>query len=317
MQTNAPQITVLMPAYNAAAYIREAIDSVLQQTFTDFELLIVNDGSTDETVDIIRSYEDNRIVLINQANGGVADALNTGLKHARAPYIARFDADDICYHKRLEIQYDFMLSNPEYIILGSAADYMDMQGGYVFNYQPAGHSDDQIQQLDYTVCPFIHSTVFYKKAVVVEAGGYNTHAYGFEDHFLWRQILKQGKVFNFSQSLITVRLNPSSVTMDEKWCSQRFLHIKYSALQKTCITEAQGEELFHISATEHKAEIKEGAYHALLAKKFLWNNHQPKKARENLREVLSVNRLHWKSYGLFALSFLPEGVLLKLYNTIK
>lgn len=317
MPDNTPQITVLMPAYNAAAYISDAINSVLQQSFTDFELLIVNDGSTDDTVNVIGSFTDSRIVLINQINGGVAAALNTGLAHARAPYIARFDADDICYHKRLEIQYDFMRSNPDYIILGSAADYMDMQGNYVFNYQPAAHNDDQIQHLHYTVCPFIHSTVFYKKSIVLEAGGYNTHAYGFEDHFLWRHILKKGRVFNFSQPLITVRLNPGSVTMDEKWCSQRFLHIKYAALQKASITPTQGDELAHISKTEHKPEIKEGAYHALLAKKFLWNNHQPAKARENLKEVLSVNRLHWKSYGMFMLSFLPAGILLKLYNTIK
>src|SRR5476651_1795687 len=113
MDINNPPITVLMPAYNAGKYIGDAIKSVLEQSFGDFELLIVNDGSTDDTVKIIESFHDPRIRVIHQDNQGVAAALNNGLKHARSPYIARFDADDICSHKRLEIQYDFMLSNPE------------------------------------------------------------------------------------------------------------------------------------------------------------------------------------------------------------
>jgi glycosyltransferase involved in cell wall biosynthesis len=317
METKQPAITVLMPAYNAANYIAEAIDSVLQQTFTNFELLIINDGSTDDTVNIIRSFNDSRIVLINRNNGGVAEALNTGLYYALAPYIARFDADDVCHPKRLETQYEFMLSNPEYHIVGSAADYMDMDGHYVFNYQPPAHNNEQIQHLDYTLCPFIHSTVFYKKDVVLAAGGYNKNALGFEDHFLWRSMVKNGKAFNFSQSLIKVRLNPESVTIDEKWCTREFRHIKYSALQKVHITDAQGAELYQIARAQYRPQIKQGAYYALLAKKFLWNNHQPAKARQNLKEVLQVNRLDWMSYGLFLLSFLPERILLKIYNTIK
>ncbi|MEO6522702.1 MAG: glycosyltransferase [Mucilaginibacter sp.] len=317
MEASKPVITVLMPAYNAARYIAEAIESVLLQTFANFELLIVNDGSTDATVDVIKSFNDTRIVLINRNNGGVAKALNTGLEYARADYIARFDADDICHPKRLEIQYGFMGSNPDYHILGSAADYMDMAGNYVFNYQPPGHSNEQLQYLDYTLCPFIHSTVFYKKDEIIAAGGYDPNALGFEDHLLWRNILKKGKVFNLSQSLIKVRLNPESVTIDEKWCPREFRQIKYSALQKGTISEGQGNELYRIAREQYRPEIKEGAYYALLAKKFLWNNHQPIKARENLKEVLQVNRLDWRSYGLFMLSFLPAGLLLKLYNTIK
>src|ERR1700755_1199399 len=118
METN-PMITVLMPAYNAEHYIAEAIASVLQQTYANFELVIVNDGSTDGTRNIIKTFRDPRIKLIDQANMGVAAALNTGLGHARAPYIARFDADDICYPERLEKQLDFLQSNPDYILVGS------------------------------------------------------------------------------------------------------------------------------------------------------------------------------------------------------
>jgi glycosyltransferase involved in cell wall biosynthesis len=91
-----PKITVLMPAYNAEKYIAEAINSVLDQTFSEFELLIVVDGATDRTLAIAASFTDERIVLIPKAHSGIADTLNYGLALARAPLIARFDADDWC-----------------------------------------------------------------------------------------------------------------------------------------------------------------------------------------------------------------------------
>src|SRR4051812_44490454 len=102
-----PKVTVLMPAYNADKYIEDGISSVLSQTFTNFELLIINDGSTDNTLKVIESIRDKRIVVISQENKGVSAALNLGLAHARAPYIARFDADDICLPNRLKVQYEF------------------------------------------------------------------------------------------------------------------------------------------------------------------------------------------------------------------
>jgi glycosyltransferase involved in cell wall biosynthesis len=317
METHNPDVTVLMPAYNAGQYIADAITSVLQQTFTNFELLIVNDGSTDDTLKVIDGFNDPRIVVINQPNGGVAAALNTGLQHARAPYIARFDADDICYPKRLETQYDFMVSNPQYDILGSAVDYMDMDGHHVFNFQPPAYSDEQIQQLKYTICPFIHSSVFYKRDIIKSVGGYDKSAYSFEDHLLWCNILSSVKAFNFSQPLIKVRLNPESVTIDEKWRTHRFRKIKYAALKKGYITEEDGLELKRIGARQGKDSVKHGAYYALLGKKFLWNNHQPLKARENLKKVIVINRFDWKSYVLILCSFLPGNTLLKLYNTGK
>ncbi len=314
---NDPKITVLMPAYNAGSYIGEAISSVLKQSFTDFELLIVNDGSTDDTVQIINSFHDQRIVLISQENRGIAAALNAGLKVARAPYIARFDADDVCYPNRLKTQYEFITTYPEYSVIGSAADYMDVKGHFIFTYHPTAHLNEEIQQLKYTVCPFIHSSVFYKKEIITNNGGYNEHAYTFEDHFLWVNILKHEKACNLSLPLIKVRLNPNSITIDEKWRTRQFRDIKYTTLKKRSITAAQGNKLHEIGKKQHSPKIREGAYYALLAKKFLWNNYQPAKARENLKEVLQLNRFDWKSYALFVLTFMPENFLLKLYTIMK
>jgi glycosyltransferase involved in cell wall biosynthesis len=312
-----PKITVLMPAYNTGKYIHEAISSVLQQTFTDFELLIINDGSTDNTLAVINTFTDARIRVINQDNKGVANALNNGLNNARAPYIARFDADDVCYPNRLQVQYDFITAHSDYSIIGSACDYTDVNGEYVFTYQPAAYSNAEIQQLDYKICPFIHSGVFYKKDVVLNAGGYNEHAYTFEDHFLWANILKNEKACNLQQSLIKVRWNPESITIDEKWRTNTFRKIKYNALNKLAITEAGGIKLRQIAKQQHSPRIKEGAYYALLGKKYLWNNYQPVKARQNLIKTLSISPLHIKNYFLLLLSFLPEKTLRSFYHSTK
>ena len=120
-----PRVTVLMPAFNAGKYIAEAIQSVLDQDFTDFELLIVEDGSTDNTKDIINQFHDPRIRSISQPKQlGVACSLNKGLSAAAGYYIARFDADDICFPQRLSRQVNFLDQNDEYILVGADAEYI-------------------------------------------------------------------------------------------------------------------------------------------------------------------------------------------------
>lgn len=248
MPTNSnPHITVLMPVYNAERYIYEAVASVLQQTFENFELLIINDGSTDDTLAIIGQFTDSRIVVHSQPNQGVAVALNNGLRLARAPYIVRFDADDICYADRLQVQYDFMEANPDYTIIGSAADYIDADGSYLFTHKPAAFTNEELQGLSYYICPFIHSTICYRRDAILKKGGYNELAHTFEDHFLWACILSREKACNMPQPLIKVRLNPESVTIDERWHTSAFLSIKKSALKNRSITYADGVQLKEIA----------------------------------------------------------------------
>jgi glycosyltransferase involved in cell wall biosynthesis len=317
MPLDNPAITVLMPAYNAAKYIGEAIASVLEQTFTDFELLIVDDGSTDDTVKVIKSFGDDRIVLISQSNTGVAGALNTGLKYARATLIARFDADDICFPNRLAVQYDFMTRHPGYGIVGSAADYIDADGHYIFTHHTVAHLNEEIQQLKFSICPFIHSSVMYRREVVRSHGGYSEYAHTYEDHFLWMSILKNERACNLSRSLLKVRLNPESVTIDEKWQTGRFLEIKYGSLKKQHIDAALGTELLQLINNQHSRKIKHGAYYALCGKKYLLNNYQPEKARLSVIKAISVHPLRLDNYLLFVVSFLPKHLISWLHQQMK
>ncbi|MBD0294862.1 MAG: glycosyltransferase [Flavisolibacter sp.] len=309
------KLSVIMPAYNAEKYIGEAITSVLEQSFAAFELIIINDGSTDKTKQIIKSFNDERIVLINQENQGLAAALNKGLAQAKAEYVVRFDADDICYKNRLERQYQFLSHNPDYLIVGSAVDYVDEHLNFIFTYHPPASNED-IQLIKQNMCPFIHSSVLFRKEAVIKYG-YSIHAHTFEDHLLWLNVLNEGKAYNLQEPLIKVRLNPHSITIDERWRPRKFHAIKSRALKQKTITAEQGEQLKYIITKQNKKAIKEGAYFSLLAKKYLWNNYQPVKARQSLKRLAATNVFNWRVYFFFLLTFFPEKMLQRSYQLFK
>jgi len=298
-----------MPAYNAGKYIREAVYSVLHQTYHDFELLIINDGSTDNTLELALSFTDPRVIVVNKDHEGIASALNTGLRLANAPFIARFDADDVCIPSRFETQLNFLQDHPDYVLVGSDAEYMLENGEFLFDFKCIAHSNDEVQNNLYVYCPFIHSAVMYRRDEVLKAGGYNIHAHNFEDYLLWTNLAKMGKMQNLREPLIKVRFNPASATIDEKWRGERFRQLKRQATTRGSITEEEGNELLQIIRRQDVRKIKEGAYHALCGKKFLANNYQPKKARRHVRRAISITPLRFDNYLLYAASYLPESVI--------
>ncbi len=303
-----------MPAYNAGEYIREAIKSVLQQSFRNFELLIINDGSTDETLSIALSFLDPRVMVVNKEHEGIAVALNTGLKLASARYIARFDADDICIPHRLEKQFNFLHDHTDYVLVGSDAEYILDNGEFLFSFKCIAHSNEEVQNNLYVYCPFIHSSVMYRREDVLKAGGYNIHAHNFEDYLLWTNLAKAGKMQNLREPLIKVRLNASSSTIDEKWRGERFRQLKRQATTRGSITEEEGNELLEIISKQNVRKIKEGAYHALCGKKFLANNYQPKKARSHVRQAIGIRPLRFDNYLLYAVSYFPEPFIAWLHK---
>ena len=305
IKEKAAKVTVLMPAYNAGKFIAEAIESVLQQTFTDFELVIIDDGSTDNTAEIIQSFSDRRIHLIHQSHNGIAAALNKGLGIVESEYIARFDADDICFPDRLMQQVSFLDENQDYIITGSDAEYISEDGEHLFYFRCIGHTHDEIIEKINSYCPFIHSAVMYRKNAVIKASGYSIHAHNFEDYLLWTQILKFGKFANLPQELIRVRFNPASVTIDERWRGRFFRKLKRDIISKGAITEKEGSHLLSIIKSQDFQNIKEGAYYALCGKKFLLDNHQRKKARPLFSKAICRYPYRLDNYILFLLSFFP------------
>lgn len=309
-----PKVTVLMPAYNAGKYIGAAIDSVLEQTFADFELLIVDDGSNDDTAEVVQGYSDLRIRMVRQDRGGVSMALNRGLEAARGEYICRFDADDICFPERLERQVGFLDGNPAYVIVGSDAEYISEDEEHLFHFSCAGHRHEEIVARLYQHCPFIHSAVMYRKEAIVSAGGYSLLAHNFEDYFLWVRVLAAARCCNLEEALIKVRINPASATIDEKWRGRRFNRLKQQVIRRGTITEKEGEELQSIIQSQETRRIKEGAYHALCGKKFLHENYRPARARWHVTRAIYAHPLRLDNYAMYAASFLPPGLIRWLHR---
>ncbi|ATP58493.1 hypothetical protein CPT03_19505 [Pedobacter ginsengisoli] len=209
-----PKITVFMAAYNAASYIQESIQSILDQTFENFELLIVNDGSTDETVVVINSFKDSRIRLIhNDKNRGLTYTRNVVLNEAKGEYIAILDSDDVAITNRLELQYNFFQEHPEYALCGGHGSVIDEASKPVVDNRftvPIG--PDKIKMTLLFQNTFINSTVMYKTTVLKELNGYNDYAPA-EDYELFIRLSDKYPVANLDTILVKYRIHGSNTSI--------------------------------------------------------------------------------------------------------
>ncbi|MEA5567041.1 glycosyltransferase family 2 protein [Anabaena sp. UHCC 0399] len=207
------KVTVLMPVYNGELYLREAIDSILDQTFQDFEFLIINDGSTDSTREIICSYDDPRIRLIdNDYNLGLTRSLNKGLKLAEGEFIARQDADDISEPERLAKQVAFLETHPEVALVGTWYKDIDPQGSLIGECNLPCNSI-QIRWDILFYCPFVHSGIMFRKYTIGKHIGFYNEAFSYaQDYDLWWRIARHLQVANLNEYLIKLRINPCSMT---------------------------------------------------------------------------------------------------------
>jgi glycosyltransferase involved in cell wall biosynthesis len=190
-----PEISIILPVYNGEKTIRRAVDSIINQTYGTFELLIVNDGSIDNTSKILNSFKDSRVVILEQKNMGLVPSLNRGIMNAKGKYIARMDADDMSLPERLEKQFSFMEKNKSYAIVGTASKVIYSNGKESVRYRPS--NTDSIRKNIVKICPFTHSSILIRKSVLNKIGLYDESMDGskkllVEDYDLWVRILKAG-----------------------------------------------------------------------------------------------------------------------------
>ena len=208
-----PQVSVLLPVYNAQHYLRESIDSILNQSITDFELNIINDGSKDGSKEIIDSYTDPRIKLIDQDNAGLPVSLNRAIAIAKGKYLARQDADDVSLPNRLAEQVQFMESNPSCGLLGTWAQILEANAitDRELNH-PCDNGEIQIKLMFYNC--FVHSSVMIRKESLNVAGIYPEDPAKFppEDYDLWLRIAQNFQVANLSKALLQYRELPGSIS---------------------------------------------------------------------------------------------------------
>jgi glycosyltransferase involved in cell wall biosynthesis len=210
-----PLVTVLMSCFNAADWLVESVDSVLKQTYTDFEFLIIDDGSTDSSLEILQQYAllDDRIVLLSKLNTGLADSLNVGLRCARGIWIARMDADDICEQNRLEKQVAYTSMNPNAVFVGSGLTIIDEKGslGTQFQY-PSSHTVLLEHLLTARRFP-PHASAFYRRELVLEIGGYRGRIRRAEDYDLWLRLSDHGDIACIKEPLMRIRKHSGQISL--------------------------------------------------------------------------------------------------------
>lgn len=227
-------VTVLMPVYNAARFLRQAIDSILQQQFTDFELVIINDGSTDDSEKIILSYTDPRIRYHKQQNAGVAATLNKGIGLAKGNYIWRHDADDISLPHKLGTAVAYLKQHPDVALCACQVAFMTERGKVAKDFrQPNDKSFDGLPVMEVTrdkfdpYCPITHGTVLVLTSVMRDLGGYRKEFVTGEDVDIWLRLIQKHRAVVLHQVLSYHRLSASSATKVHGWKNAFFRNLSF------------------------------------------------------------------------------------------
>ncbi len=289
--TETPLISVILPVYNAENYILESINSVLNQTYTNFELIVINDGSKDNSSEVIKSISDKRIIYIEQQNQGLAKTLNNGLKIAKGDFIARQDHDDISLPLRFEKQIQYFLNNKNCGLLGTWATIINEQGIATgqFHKHPTKNSELKIKLLldNY----FVHTSVMFRKDVITNCGTYNETINGLvQDFEYWYRISQHFEIANLPELLINYRQLSTGMSFTELnnnystiVAQQSFNNIKHYLTNSQYDLAEKISKLYHgINTVSYtKIDVKQSIdlFNTLVYK---INKNQPKAELEEL-----------------------------------
>lgn len=209
-----PAVSVVTSCYNAAGFLPDAIESILLQTFSDLEFILIDDGSKDDTLAIIRHYaaKNPGIVVVTKENTGLADSLNVGLQIARGKWIARLDADDIALPHRIETQLDCVQTCGDIVLVGSGCIEIDKFGEERRRHRYPGEHDQLIKHLEGGGSPFPHSTALFSTFSARQVGGYRIRMNGAEDMDLWLRMSAIGRIHCLREPLIKFRKHDESIT---------------------------------------------------------------------------------------------------------
>lgn len=212
-----PAISVVMSVYNGQAYLAEAVESILNQTFRDFEFIIIDDGSTDKTAEILSAYaaHDARIRIHRQGNKGRTASLNIGISHARADYVARMDADDISLSNRFQRQFDFLQAHPDVGVLGGGVCLIDQAGSAFDSIQPP-ICDPEIRSVMFRYNPMWHPAIMMRKDVLLGVGAYRVEFDESEDYDLFLRMSERSKMANVSETVLLYRIHSGQVSVRKR-----------------------------------------------------------------------------------------------------
>ena len=227
--TDTPRVSVVMPVYNGRPFLKTAVESVLDQTYTDFEFIVIDDGSTDGSADVLRHYasRDDRLRVLQQKNLGATLAQNRGVRESQGEYIARMDADDVCLPERFERQVACLEANPGCVAVGGRALLIDENGEPIRNSSSPPFSDDDGQMeglpeghhaIEKALLegrwPLLHPAVMMQRAAVEGVGGYDERFRANQDHDLFLKLAEHGRLANLPTTILKYRRHRRQITAD-------------------------------------------------------------------------------------------------------
>ena len=205
-------VSCVLPVFNGANFLAEAIRSVLDQTFSDFELIVVDDGSTDNSAEIAASFQDSRIKILKQTNAGIVAALNAGLQVARGKYIARMDADDISVPNRFEKQVEYLELHPACVLVGGTAQGFDEHGKGSFT-TGGRHTQTDLSCFPPKIAVSLHPLIMVRADIVRSIGGYRAHFKHAEDYDLYIRLATYGSIDNPTELMLFYRRHASALSV--------------------------------------------------------------------------------------------------------
>lgn len=264
-----PRVSVLMPIYNAGKYLADAINSILEQTFSDWELIIADDGSTDNSKDIIDSYRDNRIKYIkNDSNRGIIYTRNRLTQEAIGEYIALMDGDDISSPKRLEMQVAFLDNNPDYGLCGTFGEVIDSNGKKTGNIK-LSENHEEIKCALLFSNTFIQSSIMGHRVIFIQ-NPYDKNFPVVGDYELWSRLVNITKIKNLPYSLVKYRWHQSNVSNSKKELARQLTQtVFYKQLTNLNIKPKQDELDIHF-ALRNKEFIPESSYSSFFKDSRKW-----------------------------------------------
>lgn len=229
-----PSVSVVMSVYNSSQYLRSALDSILKQSFRNFEIVVVDDGSTDSSPEIIYEYLRNtpQLKIHSQLHAGLVSAANKGCELAKGKYIARLDSDDVAFPERLRLQYEYLESHPEVVLLGGGTECIDHIGNRLFAMRWPGQSQGLANYL-LVDCAVAHTTVMFRRLEFLRLGGYRSAYRDSEDYDLFLRMEDAGVVENLPVLLCQYRLHPDQVS------SMNYVQQVLSAIAARLATQAR------------------------------------------------------------------------------
>jgi hypothetical protein len=225
-----PRVSVAMPVFNGGRFLAAAVESILKQSFSDFELIAIDDGSTDQSASLLAGFarSDGRIRVITQANAGIVASLNRALDLARGEYVARMDADDVALPSRFGLQVAFLDTHPDVAVVGSAITLIDEEGKVIRDVDYLLAPTEVSKFLIQAGCALAHPAVMMRKADVAAVGGYRGAYRHGEDYDLWLRISETRALANLPDRLLLYRQHPSKASA--RYAAEQMLATKVAQL---------------------------------------------------------------------------------------